>query len=66
MTIYQVLEYQLPMKSKEVDQLKNNPTALEDCADSAKKIVFTTTNLDEMRISIINQVVILIFGYVEE
>ncbi|KAM3852614.1 nesprin-2 isoform 7-T7 [Vipera latastei] len=51
-----VLEYQLPMKSKEVDQLKNNPTALEDCADSAKKIVFTTTSLDEMRISIINQV----------
>ncbi|XP_070798547.1 nesprin-2 [Pituophis catenifer annectens] len=51
-----VLENQLAVKSKEVDQLKNNLTALKDCADTAKKVGFTTTDLAEMRTSIINQV----------
>ncbi|XP_063145116.1 nesprin-2 [Candoia aspera] len=51
-----VLENQLAVKSKDVDQLKNYHTALEDCADAAKKVVFTTNDLDEMKTSIINQV----------
>ncbi|XP_026554203.1 nesprin-2 [Pseudonaja textilis] len=55
-TFLKVLENQLAVKSKEVDQLKNNLAALKDCADAAKKIGFTITNLAEMRTSIINQV----------
>ncbi|XP_013914384.1 PREDICTED: nesprin-2, partial [Thamnophis sirtalis] len=51
-----VIENQLAVKSKEVDLLKNNLTALKDCADAAKKVGFTTTDLAEMRTSIINQV----------
>ncbi|XP_070607106.1 nesprin-2 isoform X2 [Erythrolamprus reginae] len=51
-----VLENQLAVKSKEVDQLKNNLTALKGCPDAAKEVGFTTTDLAEMRTSIINQV----------
>uniref|UniRef100_A0A670ZE95 Spectrin repeat containing nuclear envelope protein 2 n=1 Tax=Pseudonaja textilis TaxID=8673 RepID=A0A670ZE95_PSETE len=64
MSTCQVLENQLAVKSKEVDQLKNNLAALKDCADAAKKIGFTITNLAEMRTSIINQVDIFIFWLV--
>ncbi|KAF7251870.1 Nesprin-2 [Varanus komodoensis] len=58
-----VLENQLAIKAKEVDQLKQNHTALDYGAEAPEGSAKRAHDLDEMRTSAENQVTTLIFGY---
>ncbi|XP_062974204.1 nesprin-2-like [Elgaria multicarinata webbii] len=50
------LENQLAVKSKDMDQLKQNYTALHYCAEDTEETASRINSLDEMKTSVINQV----------